>query len=134
MGKYSAIVSEGMKRVCSDFTGVVKPLGFKRGQGRKWLRHHGEIEELIYLSRSGATYGAPASASISLQIDLSSRRGIDGPRHYLDHHATVLLRRSTGYCYHHRFNAETGSTYDRCIAELGLFLSEVAEPWFAQQR
>ena len=42
------------------------------------------------------------------------------------------VRRQNGYAYHHRFNAETWSTYDRCLDELALFVKEVAEPWFAQ--
>jgi hypothetical protein len=43
-------------------------------------------------------------------------------------------RRATGYAYHHRFNAETGSTYDRCVEELGLYMTEIAEPWFDEWR
>ncbi|MCB5426547.1 hypothetical protein H0274_14890 [Altererythrobacter sp. CC-YST694] len=133
MGEHSAVVAEGMKRVCSAFTTIVHPLGFKRGNGRVWVRQHGETEERIYISRSGNSYGAPRTPSIDLQLGLASRRGIDDPVH-LDHHTTGKLRRPTGYCYHHRFNAQTGSTYDRCLEELALFTSEVAEPWFAEQR
>jgi hypothetical protein len=44
------------------------------------------------------------------------------------------VRQQNGYAYHHRFNAETWSTYDRCLDELMLFMSEVAEPWFAEWR
>ena len=92
------------------------------------------FSETIWLSRGGATYGAPHSPSISLQLDLTSVRLSDGKRVDLGRHATQLLRRPTGYCYHHRFNAKTGSTYERCLQELGLFVSEVAEPWFREQR
>jgi hypothetical protein len=134
MGEYSQVVADGMKRACSDFTKIVQPLGFKRGPRRSWVRKSGEAEECIYISRSGATYGAPRSPSISLQLDLSSRRGIDSPRHYFSHHETGMLRRPTGYCYHHRFNAQSGSTYDKCIEELALFMNEVAEPWFFDHR
>jgi hypothetical protein len=134
MGEYSQVVADGMKRASSDFTKIVQPLGFSRGPRRFWVRQSGDAEEAIYISRSGATYGAPHSPSITLQLDLSSRRGIHGPRHSLSHHETKKLRRVTGYCYHHRFNALSGSTYDRCIEELALFMSEVAEPWFAEHR
>ena len=123
-----------MKRVCTAFTKIVQPLGFKRGNGRTWVRQHGEIEEKIYISRSGSSYGAPRTPSIDLQLGLASRRGIEGPHRYLDHYTTGKLRRPTGYGYHHRFNSETGSTYKRCLEELDLFMSEVAEPWFAEQR
>jgi hypothetical protein len=123
-----------MKQVCSAFTTMMEPLGFKRGNGRAWVRQHGETEERIYVSRRGSSYGAPGTPSIDLQLSLASRRGVDDPGKTLDHHTTGKLRRPTGYCYHHRFNALTGSTYDRCLEELALFVSEVAEPWFAEQR
>ncbi len=134
MGEYSKVVSDGMKRVCSAITKMVQPLGYKRGNGRKWVRNVAGIEETIFLSRSGANYGAPYSPSIDLQIDLSSTRLSDSARSYLGRHETQRIRRPTGYCYHHRFNAETGSTYDRCLEELDLFVIEVAEPWFEEQR
>ena len=134
MDSYWKVVAEGMKRVCSAFTNIAKPSGFKRGIGRKWVRQFDGFEETMFLSRSGATYGAPATPSISLQIALSSTRTSDQQRVDLSHHATQKIRRATGYCYHHRFNAETSSTYDRCLEELGLFLEEVAEPWFEERR
>lgn len=62
---------------------------------------------------------------------LSVRRENEEP------HGEVIIsdkaRRATGYAYHHRFNAETGSTYDRCLQELSLYIEEVAEPWFEEQ-
>lgn len=134
MAEFSEVVAAGMKRVCNDFSEIVRPLGFKKGKNRSWVRQIGQAEETIYVSRSGATYGPPYSASINLQVALASRLGIDGQRQYLDHHTTGRIRRSTGYCYHHRFNAATNSTYDRCVEELGLFMTEVAEPWFAELR
>jgi len=134
MESRSKVVAEGMKRVCSAFTKIVQPLGFKRGNGRKWTRQFNGFEETVFVSRSGATYGAPFSASISLQLDLSSIRVSDKMSTHLSHHTTQLMRRPTGYCYHHRFNAETGSTYERCLQELGFFVAEVAEPWFAELR
>ena len=134
MGEHSKIVAEGMKRVCSAFTKIVHPIGFTRGNGRKWEREFNGFRETLWLSRSGATYGAPSSQSISLQIDLVSVRLCDGKRVDLSRDVTQFIRRNTGYCYHHRFNAETNSTFDRCIEDLGLFIVEVAEPWFKQER
>jgi hypothetical protein len=134
MGTYSTVITEGMKRVCSAFTQIVQPLAFKRGTGRKWARQLDGFEETIFISRSGASYGAPHSPSISLQLDLVSVRVSDQEHAGLNHHTIQLIRRPTGYCYHHRFNAETGSTYDRCLEELGLFIIEVGEPWFTEQR
>jgi hypothetical protein len=134
MGEHSQVVADGMKRACSDLTKIVSPLGFKRGQGRTWVRQSDEIEEKIYLSRSGSSYGAPVTPSISLQLSLTSQKVPEGQRHYLSHHETGKLRRLTGYCYHHRFNSQTWSTYERCLEELALFMQEVAEPWYVEHR
>lgn len=134
MGTYSKLIAEGMMRVCRAFTHIAQPLAFKKGNGRKWTRRLEGFQETIFISRSGATYGAPHSKSISLQLDLVSIRLSDQSSAYLSHHDIQLIRRANGYCYHHRFNAETGSTYDRCLEELRLFIVELAEPWFAEQR
>jgi len=62
---------------------------------------------------------------------LSVRRENEEPRG--DMIISDKARRSTGYAYHHRFNAETGSTYDRCVQELAFYIEEVAEPWFQER-
>lgn len=134
MGEDSKVVSDGMKQVCSALTKMLRPLGFKRGNGRKWIREVEGFKETIFVSRSGASYGAPYSPSITLRLDLSSVRLSDGKSIILGNSVTQYIRRSTGYCYHHRFNAKTGSTYNRCVEELELFMAEVAEPWFFDQR
>ncbi|MBL44994.1 MAG: hypothetical protein CMN71_09875 [Sphingomonadaceae bacterium] len=134
MSDFSKTVSDGMKRASSAFTGIVGPKGFRRGSGRKWVRQVDGCEEQISITRSGATYGMPSSARVILQVALSSRQLPDGAAIHLSHHETGKIRRSTGYCYHHRFDAETGSTFDRCVEELELFVEEVAEPWFRERR
>ncbi|MBA4087098.1 MAG: hypothetical protein C0491_04775 [Novosphingobium sp.] len=134
MQSYSKVVAEGMERVCSAFDQIVLPLGFERERGRKWIRKTEGFEELIFVSRSGSTYGAPHSASISLQLAAASVRLTDGHRTDLSKHVTEKMRRATGFCYHHRFNAEKSSTYDRCVEELQLFVQEVVTPWLAAQR
>ncbi|NKJ40849.1 hypothetical protein FHW94_000293 [Novosphingobium sp. SG720] len=134
MESFSNVVATGMRRVCAAFSQIVMPYGFKPQKGRKWVRESEPFEEIIWISRSGATYGAPHSPSISLQLSLTSIRLRDEQRTDLSHHESGLIRRSTGYCYHHRFNAKTNSTYERCLDELELFVTEVAETWFEQQR
>ena len=134
MSRFSQIITEGMKRVCSDFSEIVCPLGFHKTKNRTWVRINDTCAECIYFHRLGSTYGAPATARIDIRVMLGIRVlnapvargaiGIDSDR----------ARRATGYAYHHRFNAETGSTYDRCVEELGLYMSEVAEPWFTEWR
>lgn len=36
--------------------------------------------------------------------------------------------------YHLRFNAQTGSTYDRCLDDLVRLVTEQGEPWFHEFR
>ena len=91
MGEHSKVVSDGMKLVCSAFSSILNPIGFVRGSGRKWLREMDGFSETVWLSRSGATYGAPYSPSISLLIDLTAVRQCDGVRFWLGHHETMLI-------------------------------------------
>ena len=127
----SVTVAAGMKRICADFTKRVAPFGFVKSGARVWRRERGRPCDTIYFHRSGSTYGAPRTASVDIRVELSVR-SLDGLALKSDSvvHSTTA-RRFTGYAYHHRFNAETWSTYDRCLDELTLFVTEFAEPWFA---
>jgi hypothetical protein len=132
MGAYSKVVTQGMKRVCDDFSPIVGRHGFVRTKPRAWVRLNPLCADVVYFHRHGSTYGAPINASVSIRVMLSIR--------VLNHPAPgsgIMIisdhaRRPNGYGYHHRFNAETWSTYDRCLDELGLFMTEIAEPWFAE--
>jgi hypothetical protein len=134
MSRFSPVVAEGMKRVCADFSGIVCQSGFHKTKNRTWVRINDICAECIYFHRLGSTYGAPATARVDIRVMLSIRvlnAPVAGGAIGI---SSDKARRATGYAYHHRFNAETGSTYDRCVEELGLYLAEVAEPWFAEWR
>jgi hypothetical protein len=123
-----------MKRVCDDFSGRIASFGFSQTGRRLWTRVNRWSIESIHFHRRGSTYGTPINASVSIRVMLGVRVLNDptpggGIGVYSDH-----VRRSNGYAYHHRFNAETWSTYDRCVDELVLFVVEFAEPWFAEWR
>ncbi len=130
----SAVVAEGMKRVCKDFSDRIVSLGFRRTGRRLWTRVNEWSIESIYFHRSGSSYGAPINASVDIRVMVGLRVLNDptpgGSIGFNSDH----IRRQNGYTYHHRFNAETWSTYDRCLNELMLFMSEVAEPWFVEWR
>jgi len=134
MNRFSQSVTEGMKRVCADFSQEASLRGFLHTKNRTWVRLNDTCAEIIYFHRRGSTYGAPRTASVDIRVMLSIRvlnaRVAGGTIGIISDHA----RRKTGYAYHHRFNAETGSTYDRCLEELGLYMAEIAEPWFAEWR
>ena len=90
--------------------------------------------ESIHFHRGGSSYGAPYNASVDIRLSL----GVHVLNAPLPGASIALIsdtvRRQNGYAYHHRFNAETSSTYERCLEELALFVTEVAEPWFEKWR
>ena len=130
----SAIVAEGMKRVCKDFSDRVSAFGFRKTRSRLWTRVNKWSIDSIHFHRHGSSYGAPINASVDLRLSLGiSVLNDPAPGGGIG----VLsdpVRRMNGRAYHHRFNAETWSTYDGCVEELVLFMTEFAEPWFAEWR
>lgn len=132
--RFSQLVTDGMKRVCADFSQIVSPSGFLKTKNRTWVRVHEYAADCIYFYRLGSSYGASRTARIDIRVMLSIRV-LNAP---VSGGAIGIIsdkaRRTTGFCYHHRFNAETGSTYERCVEELGFYVTEVAEPWFANWR
>lgn len=134
VSRFSQIVKEGMKRICADFSQEANLRGFLHPKNRTWVRLNDTCAEVIYFHRRGSTYGAPQTASIDIRVMLSIRV-LNAP---VTSGAIGIIsdqaRRSTGYAYHHRFNTETGSTYYRCLEELGLYMDEIAEPWFEKWR
>ena len=129
---FTNIVRAGVERACRDFTARVEPLGFRRTLKMFWTRRHPLSVDFIHFHRSGSTYGAPRNASVDIRVHFGIRilnddfvaAALNGP--YSDPGRLHAGR------YHLRFNAETGSTYDRCIDDLARFVVEQGEPWFRQ--
>lgn len=129
---FTNVVRDGLERACRDFTTRVEPLGFSRTLKMFWTRRHPLTADFIHFHRSGSTYGAPRTASVDIRVHF-------GIRVLNDDFAAAALN---GLCsdastlragqYHLRFNAETGSTYDRCVEDLVRFVVEQGEPWFQQ--
>jgi hypothetical protein len=131
---YSSVVNKGMTRLCKDFSDRIVSSGFRKTGRRLWTRINAWSVESIHLHRSGCSYGAPYNASVDIRVMLGMHvlnAPMPGPSIVL---MSDPIRRRNGCAYHHRFNAETWSTYDRCVDELALFVNEVAEPWFAEWR
>lgn len=129
---YSEVVSQGMKRVCKDFSDRIASFGLKKTKTRLWTRVNEWSIESIYFHRGGSSYGAPNSASVHIRVMLGIHV-LNDPSGSIGVHSDHV-RRQNGYAYHHRFNAEAWSTYGRCVDELALFVAEFAEPWFAEWR
>lgn len=128
----AGLVRTALERACRDFTARVEPLGFQRSLKMFWTRRHPLMVAFIHLHRSGSSYGGPQSASVDIRVHFGIRvlnddfpaAGLNGPRS-----DAALLRDGR---YHLRFNAETGSTYERCVDDLARFVTEQGEPWFQQ--
>jgi hypothetical protein len=127
------VVRKGVERACRDFSQRLAPLGFARTRKMLWTRRFTHTVQFIHLHRSGSTYGKPMNYSVSLTVELDIRvlndlfeaRALNGP-------SSDDLR--LGKTYHLRFNASTGSTYDRCIDDLTRFILQKGEPWFNRFR
>lgn len=133
----SEIVAEGMKRVTDQLSIMLDRKGFVRMQrARGWQRANGRMIETVHLQRRGSSYGAPRAASVDLRLTLGIREISDASDEVERREAIISdrARRPDGHAYHHRFNAATCSTYERCLQELELYLVEFAEPWFAERR
>ena len=128
------MVREGFERACRAFTDGMTPLGFTRTKKTLWVRRQRFTAEVVHLHRRGVSYGGPLTASIDIRIHLGVRvladdqspLAIAGP--FSDE-----LRFREGR-YHLRFNARTGDSFERCVADLDRFVVQEAEPWFRRFR
>jgi hypothetical protein len=127
----SAVVKDGMARVCRDFTQAVAPLGFRRtnNRSRSWERRSDRFVQVIYFHRCGSTYGAPISHGVDLRIHYSVQNS-DGTPAGRDQLISERLRDSLGRAYHLSFNSKSGSMYDRCLEDLLRVTREHGLPWF----
>lgn len=129
------IVRAGMERISRDFTQDLAGLGFARTRSKFWTRRFEHRLDFIHVFRSGSSYGAPYSASISLRVHLGiavldddrDAEILNGPNS--DDLALFHADR-----FHFRFNASSGSTYERCREDLLRFVVQRAEPWFVAWR
>lgn len=131
--EFTKVVANGTERVCSDFSELIAVHGFKRTKKKVWTRRNEHTIEIISFFRKGSTY-----INISYEVGLRVLTGI----HVLNDSLSSSPR--NGPCsddaevwskrYHHRFNALSGSTYDRCLIDLMRFVNEVGMPWFVTYR
>jgi hypothetical protein len=126
----TATVRAGLEKACKAFTERIEQRGFSRTLKMFWTRRHSLTLDFIHFHRHGSTYGAPRTASVAIRVHFGIRvladnfvaAALNGP--YSD---PSILHSGR---YHLRFNAETGSTFDRCVNDLDRFVAEHGEPWF----
>ena len=128
------VVRDGLEKACREFTERVTPIGFARTKKMFWTRQHPHTVDFIHFHRSGSSYGAPRNFSVDIRVHFGIRvlndtfeaAALNGP------FSDPTLTRAGNY--HLRFNAKSGSTYDRCVDDLIRFVVEQGEPWFHQFR
>jgi len=69
----SKIVRKGVDKAYDEFTNKIIELGFSRNKKTTWVRLNKNTADVILLSRSGASYGAPYNASVTININLLIR-------------------------------------------------------------
>ena len=128
------LVRDGLERACKEFSSRIEPLGFRRTLKMFWTRRNPLPLDFVHLHRSGSSYGAPGNASVDIRIHCGIRvlnddfvaAGLNGPN-------SDAVETRTGR-YHLRFNAESGSTFERCVDDLARFVLERGEPWYERFR
>lgn len=126
------IVRAGMERISADFSVGLAGLGFARTRSKFWTRRGEHHLQFIHLHRNGSSYGAPYNASISLRAHLGIAV-LDDAREveFLNGPDTDDVAQFRDDRFHLRFNAASGSTYERCLEDLMRFATTRALPWFA---
>ncbi len=126
----TSVVRAGLERACVQFSAGISGYGFARTKKMFWTRLNQHTIDFVHFHRSGSFYGAPSSASVAIRVHFGIRvlndtfdaQALNGP--YSDSPTTSAGR------YHLRFNASTGSTYERCIEDLHRLFKEIGLPWF----
>jgi hypothetical protein len=125
------VVRQGLEKACRAFTVEAERMGFARTKKMFWARRTRYTAEFVHFHREGSSYGGAINHSCSIRIHLGIRVLNDllpGPA--LNGPQSDDSRYWGDPRYHLRFNAKSGSQFDRCAADLGRFLKEVGIPWF----
>jgi len=124
------VVRKGLERICHDFSGRVRELGFERTRKMLWTRAGALTIDFVHFHRQGSTYGAAINCSVGIRVHFGIRVINDNfPAPALNGPSSDAEVSRAGR-YHLRFHAETGSTYDRCLEDLVRIVVEQGEPWF----
>ena len=131
----SLVVRQGVEYAARDFSARIESLGFLRTKKMLWVRRHQHTADFITLFREGSSYGKPRNYSVSLDVGFGIRIFNDGFEGLSPNGPRFdLSERIRAAHYHFRFNAQTGSTYDRCVDDLARYVIQEGEPWFLRFR
>ncbi|MBL0729659.1 hypothetical protein [Piscinibacter sp. HJYY11] len=128
------VVRDGFERACKAFTDRIQSFGFNRSNKAFWVQRSEFTASFIHARRGGISYGAAMNASVHIRLHLGIRVlndpfdavALNGP-----HSASGGYDLPASPNYHLRFNASTGSTFDRCVGDLVRFVEQQGLPWFS---
>lgn len=129
-----SIINDGLIKAGNDFTQRLSKLGFERTEKWYWVRLHQNYADFVHLHRHGSSYGGQLNYSISLRVYCGNRVFNDSFEAIALNGPNSDSSDAIGRRYHLRFNAKSGSTYDRCIDDLEKFVVEICEPWLISHK
>jgi hypothetical protein len=124
------VIRRELERACKEFTYRLGPMGFVRTKKMFWTRSRSQTVDFVHLFRSGSSYGAPINYSVSVDVHFGIRVLNDSAEAAVLNGPSSDAQRTRAGRYHLRFNAQTGSTFERCVDDLVRFVQEEGEPWF----
>lgn len=127
------IYNDALAKASNDITARLNGLGFVKTKKWQWVRVKKGAADFVHVHRCGSSYGGPINYSVSFRVHCGNRQlsdtfdalALNGPTTDDPEYWDMRL--------HLRFNAKSGSTYDRCINDLVRFVQEVGEPWYMEQ-
>lgn len=128
----STPATEGITRFIGDLSTRLGPAGFVHAKKMLWVRVEHGVAHFIHLQRDGSSYGPPIDASVSFRIHLGVRmlEDADPALHLNGPTSNEAAHRHARY--HLRFNARTGSMYERTLDDAERFVRDVGGAWFAR--
>lgn len=127
------LIKEAISKATVEFTHQIIPLGFQRTKKWFWVREQETSADFVHIHVNSSSYCGSINYSVSFRVHC-------GFRDYNDTFEALALNGPNSDApefrekrYHMRFNAKSGSTYERCIQDLVRFVKSEGEPWFGTQ-
>lgn len=125
------IIKDGVAKAMDEFAQKIENLGFVRTKKMLFVREHETFADFIHVHINGSSYsGGAFNYSVSFRLHCGKRLYEDARKYLTLNGTESSLPELIDKRYHLRFNAKSGSTYERCIEDLLRFVKEDGEKWF----
>ena len=127
------IYNNALSKASNDITICLQNFGFVKTKKWQWVRVKEGTADFVHVHRSGSSYGGPINYSVSFRVHCGNRLLSDTFETLELNDPNSDLPQFRENRYHLRFNAKSGSAYERCIDDIERFVQEAGEPWFKVQ-